>query len=292
MFWLIATIVLGLVAIGAIFVASGDPASRTVAGGIAVLCVILWVVATFFASVHTVGQRQVGIVYNFSGTISAGKKDPGVVFTAPWQHIKKENVGIQGEEIDLTSENAAVSSDQQPIYARLFVNFQVQPKDVVRLYKEVGPSWKRILLEPRALQDFKEITSTFLTVEMTTHRQQLRKLTRDRLEQELSKYDIKIVDVFVKNIDFAASYKQAVESKQVAVQQALQAKQQADTKRNLAKGEADAIYLKGRALKRNPQILQLEAIDKLAPTVTTVICTGKTCPSFLPQSLATPGATK
>lgn len=288
MFWLIGTIVLGLVAVGAVFVTSDDPKARPAGVGVAALCLLVWLVLTFFASIHTVGQRQVGIVYNFSGTISSGKKDPGVVFTAPWQHIKKENVGIQGEEIDLTPDNAAVSSDQQPIYARLFVNFQVQPKDVVRLYKEVGPSWKRILLEPRALQDFKEITSTFLTVEMTTHRQQLRKLTRDRLEEELSKYDIKIVDVFVKNIDFATSYKRAVESKQVAVQEALQAKQQADTKRNLARGEADAIFLKGRALKRNPQILQLEAIDKLAPTVTTVICTGKTCPSFLPQSLASP----
>ena len=34
----------------------------------------------------TVGEREVGIVYNFSGTI-AGKRDKGWVTIAPWQHI-------------------------------------------------------------------------------------------------------------------------------------------------------------------------------------------------------------
>jgi len=292
MAWITLTIILAILGFGALFVAMGSVGrSRYVPAGVAGGALVVWIVLTFFLSLHTVGQREVGIVYSFSGTIT-GKKDPGVVFTAPWQHIKTENVGIQSEEFDLDAFNAAVSQDQQPIYARLFVNFQVLPGDVVGLYKRVGPNWKHILLDARVLQDFKEITAHYETPEITTHREDLRKQARERLEAELSPYDVKIVDVFLKNIGFSAAYTQAVEQKQVQVQQALQAQAKvaqstAEARQRVAeaRGEATAIALKGRALRNNPEILRLEAIDKLNPNAQVVICTGRTCPAFLPTGL-------
>jgi prohibitin 2 len=290
--WIILTIILTIAGFGGLFVALGSVGrARYAPFAVASVCMVLWLVVTFFLSLHTVGQRQVGIVYSFSGTI-LGKRDPGVVFTAPWQHIKTENVGIQSEEFDLDSGNAAVSQDQQPIYARLFVNFQVLPVDVVDLYKRVGPNWKHILLDARVLQDFKEITAHYQTPEITTHREELRQQTRKRLEAELAPYDVRIVDVFLKNIGFSPAYTLAVEQKQVQVQQALQAQakvaqSEAEARQKIAqaRGEATAIALKGRALRNNPAILRLEAIDKLNPNAQVVICTGTTCPAFLPTGL-------
>jgi regulator of protease activity HflC (stomatin/prohibitin superfamily) len=292
MAWITVTIILAIVGFGALFVAAGSVGrARYAPLGVAAAAAVVWLVVTFFLCLHTVGQREIGIVYSFSGTIT-GKKDPGVVFTAPWQHIKTENVGIQSEEFDLDPNNAAVSRDQQPIYARLFVNFQVLPGDVVGLYKRVGPNWKHILLDARVLQDFKEITAQYQTPEITTHREDLRKQTRERLELELAPYDVKIVDVFLKNIGFSPAYTQAVEQKQVQVQQALQAQakvaqSEAEARQRVAeaRGEATAIGLKGRALRNNPEILRLEAIDKLNPNAQVVICTGRTCPAFLPSGL-------
>ena len=34
----------------------------------------------------------------------------------------------------------------------------------------------------------------------------------------------------------------------------------------------------------NPEVLQLEAIDKLSPNASVIICTATSCPSFLPQA--------
>ena len=297
MVWIVLTLVLAVIGFGALFIGFGSTGRERLvplatAGG----CAVVWVVVTLFLSIHAVGQRQVGIVYNFSGTIAGGKKDPGVVVTWPWQHIKRENVGIQSEEFDLDASNAAVSQDQQPIYARLFVNFQVEPLDVIGLYKRVGPDWKHILLDARVLQDFKEVTSEYETPELTTHRAEVRKTTRERLAAELAPYDVKIVDVFLKNVGFSAAYTRAVEQKQVQVQQALQAeakvaqsKAEAQQKVATARGDATAIQLKGRALRNNPEILQLEAIDKLNPNAQLVICTGATCPSFLPSAAGLKG---
>ena len=285
MAWLILTIILVLIGGAGVIWASSSIGREKVAGlAVAGGAFGIWLILTFFMSLHNVGQRQVGIVYNFSGTI-AGKKDPGVVMTWPWQHVKTENVGIQHEEYNLDITNAAVSADQQPIYARLAVNLQVDPERVVDLYKRIGPEWKHILLESRVLQDFKEITSGFKTADITNRREELRIQTKERLTTEMEPYDIRIIDVFVRNIGFSDAYSHAIEEKLVQQQAALRAQFKADAVRKEAEGEASAIRLKGAALRANPEVLRLRAIETLNPNAQVIICTGRTCPSFLPSGL-------
>jgi regulator of protease activity HflC (stomatin/prohibitin superfamily) len=290
MAWLVLTIVAGIVAIGGVVYGRSVPqgGSRTIPFAISGIGVLAWFVLTFFLSIHTVGQREVGIVYNFSGTI-AGKKSPGVVMTAPWQHIKTENIAIQKDVFTFDSTNSAVSKDQQPITAQLVVNYQVEPNDVIHLYKSVGPQWKTVLLDGRVPQDFKETTAQFTSPQITLNRPLLRKITLGRLRRELNRYDINVVDVFVNNVGYSQAYTNAIEAKQVQVQAALQAQAKVAQARaeaqqavEQARGEAQAISLRGRALRNNPEVLRLEAIDKLNPNASVVICTGSTCPSFLP----------
>jgi regulator of protease activity HflC (stomatin/prohibitin superfamily) len=313
MFWIVTTVILGLCFWGGIIywaMTRGSGEGNTSLGGlgVAAIAAIIWVIASVGLSVHTVGQREVAIVYNFSGTI-AGKKDAGVVNTMPWQHIKKENIGIQHEEFDLDTTNAAVSKDQQQIFARLFLNYRIEPEHVVDLYKNVGPGWKAILLDARVLQDFKEITATFTTPEITANREQLRVRTKQRLQQELNAYDIKVVDVFVKNLGFSQSYQDAIERKQKQVQDALtaqakvnqveaeanqkvaeangaaraaiaEAKGQATANVVKARGDATANKLRSRTLTN--RLIQLAAIEKLNPDVSVIVCP--------PQSVCIPNS--
>jgi prohibitin 2 len=284
--WLVLTIVLALAGVGAAIFGM----RREIRVGAPALAAVLWVVISLFFSIHTVGQRQVGIVYNFSGTIAGNSaKSPGVVMTWPWQHIKRENVAIQKETFVFDGSNSAVSKDQQPITATIVVNYQVEPQHVIGLYKSVGPNWKTVLLDGRVPQDFKETTAQFTSPEITLNRPALRKITVSRLRDELGRYDVRVVDVFVNNVAYSAAYTNAIEAKQVQVQQALQAQakvaqSQAEAQQAIAKakGDAESIALKGRALRNNPQVLQLESIDKLNPNAQVIICTGSTCPSIIP----------
>jgi prohibitin 2 len=212
--------------------------------------------------------------------------------TAPWQHIKTENIAIQKEVFIFESTNSAVSKDQQPITATLVVNYQVEPGNVINLYKRVGPTWKTVLLDGRVPQDFKETTAQFTSPQITLNRPLLRKITLARLRRELASYDIRVVDVFVNNVGYSKAYTDAIEQKQVQVQAAqeaqakvAQARAEAEQAVAKARGEAEAISLRGKALHNNPEILRLEAIDKLNPNAQVVICTGQTCPSFLPSGL-------
>ncbi len=286
MWWIVLTILAVIVGVGGFFYAAGADPTKGESSGPALLVGIgvfaVWFLISIFGfMLHTVGQREVGIVYNFSGTVS-GKKNAGVVWTWPWQHIKRENIGIQHDEFNLDTTNSAVSADQQPIYAKLAVNLQVDPAKVVDLYKRIGPAWKSILLESRVLQDFKEVTAGFQTADITNRREQLRIQTKDRLQREMSKYDIRIIDVFVRNIGFAPAYSAAIVAKQVAFQNSLRSKFSADAVKAAADGEAYALRTKGAAIRANPEILRLKAIETLNPNAQVIICTGRTCPSFLP----------
>ncbi len=292
MAWLVITIIAAIIGGIALIVGISSPSeseNKAVSFGVFGLVTLVWLILTVVFSVHTVGQRQVGIVHNFSGTIT-GKVDPGVAWTAPWQGVTKENVGIQREEFNLDSGNSAVSQDQQPIFARVTLNYQIEPSHVVDLYKTVGPGWKATLLDSRVLQDFKEVTSQYTAQEITTKREGLRQRTRQRLVAELGQYDIRVVDFFVKNIGYSHAYAAAIDAKNRQVQASLQAqakvaqaRAEADQKIARARGEAQSITLKGKALAAHPEILRLEAIDKLNPNASVVICTGNTCPAFLPQ---------
>ena len=111
-----------------------------------------------------------------------------------------------------------------------------------------------------------------------------------------------MVDFFVTNIDYTQSYKDAINAKKLQVQQSLQAEAKvaqakaeaaqavaaahgrAESTVLEAQAEAKALTLKGDAIRRDPEILELEAIDKLNPNAQVVIRTGTgagNCPSFI-----------
>ena len=117
--------------------AEGSPPSRRpvnyslIGWGVGGSVLVLWVLISGLMMFKTVGEREVAIVYNFSGTIS-GKRDKGFVTIAPWQHMEKENIGIQHEEWNFGQDNSAVSLDQQKVFANLAVNYQIDGEKVRR----------------------------------------------------------------------------------------------------------------------------------------------------------------
>lgn len=260
---------------------------REVGAAVAILAVAAWILVTGLMMVKTVGEREVGVVYNFTGTI-AGKREKGWVTIAPWQHMEKENVAIQHAEFLFGPDNSAVSKDQQDIFANLAINYQIDSEKVLDLYRRVGPSWKATIIESRVPQVFKEVTSTFQTPRITEERVALREQTRARLTEELEPYDIKVVDVFITNLGFSELYSQAIEQKQKQVQDALQAEAkvkqveaearqrvaeaEGDAKSNIARarGEARANRLRSRSL--TPAILRLRAIETLNDNVQIIVC--------------------
>lgn len=259
----------------------------TLGYGVMALVVVLWLVITGAFMLKTVGEREVGIVYNFTGTIE-GKREKGWVTIAPWQHMEKENVAIQHSDFSFGADNSAVSKDQQDIFANLAINFRIDAENVLDLYRRVGPSWQTTIIDARVPQVFKEVTSTFNTPRITEERVALREQTRERLTEELQPYDIQVVDVFITNLGFSDIYSQSIEEKQKQVQDALRAEAkvkqieaearqkvaeaEGEARSNIARARGDAKANRLRQRSLTPRLVQWEAIQKLNPNVQLIIC--------------------
>jgi len=291
MVWLVLTVVISVIgAIGLfVFVGSG-PGGEARFGGAAtvILCVLAEIILTLACSFATLGTGQVGLVYNFAGKLTGVKTQPGVIAKAPWTSIVKESVQVQREDFVLGDANAAVTQDQQEITANLAVNYEVDPQHVLALYKDVGSSWKQKLIDSRVLQDFKEVTATYHTIDITNHREQLRRDTLARLKAELAPYSITVRDFFIQNIGFSQAYQNAITAKQVQVQKAQQAEAkvaqahaEAEQAIQFAQGQARSIALVGNALQNFPEVLKLRALEHLSPKAQVVYCANASCPAFL-----------
>jgi regulator of protease activity HflC (stomatin/prohibitin superfamily) len=138
---------------------------------------------------------------------------------------------------------------------------------------------------------------------------------RDAMATKLAENGLMLVDFVIRNITFSPEYAASVEQKQVAEQQAQQAKfvveqkrQEAEQVRQTAQGAADSAIIKAKgdaearilqaqaeaqslalisaALKDNPDLLMYQYISKLSPTIQTMLL-----PSNSPFLFPLPGIT-
>lgn len=270
--WLILTVILSIVlavcVLGALFVSV--TADRILWGVGAGVTLVVWLGFTVFLGLHNLGTGKVALLYSFSGKLTGTRENPGTFYTSPWNHVVQENVQTQTETFELGQGNSAVSRDQQPIYAKLVLNYRVDPKHVLDLYKNVGPNWKAKLVESRVLQDFKEVTATYPTTEITASREQLRIDTRKRLQTELAPYSIDVTDLFVSNIGFSDGYTAAIEQKQVQVQAAARAqakvaqvKAEADQQVAQAEGDKKSTIERAQGTAQANRLISSSITDRL-----------------------------
>ncbi|HNM78472.1 MAG TPA: SPFH domain-containing protein [Tepidiformaceae bacterium] len=233
---------------------------------------------TVTASVKPIEAGHVGVVYQFGEIV--GQREEGLQFIAPWQTMRTESVQVQRHKFeDIT----AFSQETQDVFVIATLNYSVLPSAVQKLYREVGPNWFDVLIEPRIFNFFKEETVKYQTVDVGPNREAIRRAVQQRLSNELGPYSIQINDLLIDNIDFRPEFKQAIEQKQIAAQDALReqekvkqkqfeaeqavetAKGEANATRERANGQADA----NRALAASltPEVIQFQAIQKLGDNI-------------------------
>lgn len=253
----------------------------------AVIVFVLWVGAhTALTALKPIEAGSVGIVYQFGEIV--GQRGEGLQVIAPWQELRTESIKVQLKRYDNIE---ALSKETQDVTVVAELNYQVDPAAVQQLYRTVGPNWLETLVDPRILQYFKAETVKYNTVDIGPRREEIRNAVRTVLDEDLRQYSITIVSLLIRNIDFTAEFKQSIEEKQIAAQNAIreeerirqrqaeaqqaieQAKGEAEQARERARGDADAIRIRAEAqaaanrlldASLTQQVIQWLAVDKLA----------------------------
>lgn len=285
MFWIGFLVVFVIVAValylwGNSLGASDDPELRSLGGwmrlGALGVVLVLGGGCTFTQSIHAVPAGHVGVLYQF-GAI-AGQTSDGLVMVAPWMDLRQASVQTQRRQFEKLT---AFSKETQDIYLKVTLNYSVSPEAIQNLYRTVGPNWFDVLIPPRVENYAKEATVKYETVDVAPHREDIRREVRERLTAELKPFSVTVSDLLIENIDFDKVFKDAIDAKQVASQEALkefenvakernkadqkveQARGEGQSLAEKAKGEAQAITVRAAAQAAANTLLSQSITDRL-----------------------------
>jgi regulator of protease activity HflC (stomatin/prohibitin superfamily) len=257
---------------------------------LSIIVFVIWAGAhTALSSLKQIEAGNIAVVYRFGEIV--GSRGEGLQFIAPYEYIRTESIKVQRARFDNVS---GFSAETQEVNVSATVNYRVDPSAVERLYREVGPNWFDILVEPRINQYFKAETVKYNTVDIAPNRETIRENVRDELADDLQEFSVTVQDLLIDNVDFTEEFKRSITEKQIAAQNALReeerivqaqneatqaeerAKGEAAAEVARAKGEAEARVLRAQAQAEanrlldeslTPKVIQFLAIDKLAPTI-------------------------
>lgn len=229
---------------------------------------LILVVFTVLNSYTQVDTGHVGVQYQF-GKIQNGTVPPGVHWIAPWNDVTVVNVQTQKKQFDNLP---SFTSESQEVGMTVTVNYQVNAADVNVLLRSVGSDWYDKLVPPRINQDVKDTTVQYSATQLGPNRDEVKKKILDKLNKDLNPYSIQVSDVNIDNIKYSDSFTQAIEAKQTATQQALQAQakvKQAEAEAQqqvaTARGQATANHILASSL--SPEVLRSRALDNQAAMI-------------------------
>lgn len=240
-------------------------------GGLGKLKRYLWggVIALFlllFANPFgTIGAGERGILLRFSA-VTGRVYDEGLYFRWPFvERVVVMDIKLQKNQVDAT----AASKDLQTVHSDVAFNFHINPSKAASIYQEVGIDYNARIIAPTLQEAVKASTAKFTAEELITKREQVREETKVSLRAKLEPRGIMVDEFNIVNFAFSATFNSAIEAKVTAEQSALaarnkleQIKFEADQRIAEARGKAEAIRVESEALRSNPQILELRALEK------------------------------
>lgn len=216
-----------------------------------------------FSAFHMVPAGHRGVLLTLEKPSTTFRPE-GPSFLIPFVQ-KIQNVSIQQKTMTGTASTA--SSDLQTVNITFDIMFRIPEDQVVLLTTKYSGEPFAKLVSPRAQESLKEVTVKFTAEDIVKKRREIKEETLKRLREHVEQ--VEIVDLVIENIDFTPDYKAAIEKKTI-LQQELQtrqielekAKKESEIKFVEAQGDAQAIEIRGKALKNSPETIQLKIVEK------------------------------
>ncbi len=166
------------------------------------------------------------------------------------------------------SKTACYSSDLQQIDVELRVLYRIPENMIVKMFRDYSGDPFESLISPRVSEALKEVTALQSAEQIVKKREEVKAKTLDAARAKVG--DLLVIeDVVIQNVALSKELETAIEAKMVQEQEAAKAKFtqakaeiEAQTAIIRAKGEAEAIRVRGRAVQDNPGLVQLQIVEK------------------------------
>ncbi len=242
--------------------ASGKPALTSALYAIPIAGIALAAAAN---TAVIVDAGHVGVLTRF-GAVTGAIFEQGLNYKIPFvEGVWIADVRTQKEQVDA----AAASRDLQEVKSTIALNYHLDARQASTVYRQIGPEYKQRIVDPAIQEAFKFTTAQFTAEELITQREAVKNRAREFLRDRLGAFNVLVDELNIVSFEFAKSFNDAIEAKQVAAQRVQQslneqqrAKVEADTRVITAQGEATAVLTRARAAAE-AQSLQRQTLSDL-----------------------------
>lgn len=233
--------------------------------GILVAAVLLIIFICFFNPITIVGVGERGVKVTL-GKVSPHSYMEGIHFVTPFiSHIKNMNVKTQKSFY----ETPVYTKDIQQAKISYVLNFNLQPENAHKMYREVGTNYTETILLPVVEGTIKDVIGKWNAQDLVANREKAANEILIKLQNHLAPKYINVTDFQMTAIAYSGVFEKAIESKVTAEQEALRAKNktvqiQEEAKQKLISAEAEAksMSIRANALTKNKALVEYEAVQK------------------------------